>query len=410
MEMVRTPAMTPTVSLRRVARIVAVAACLSGADARAAEPKAVAHHAHAAVSGVRSLDVYAGGERLHLLTGEDVEGQHGTALLYRKSEDGGATWTPPVRVDAGLPPAFSPHRGMDAQLAAAGDRVIAAWTTAGTDQWGSGPVATALSSDGGKTWRAGPNPADDGSTTGHGFLDLATDGAGVFHLTWLDSRDGKQGLRYARSESAGASWSANATAKAGTCECCPNTLIATADGEAAILFRDHAPRDMRLVRSRDHGRRWLPPVPAGGFDWQFNGCPHVGGGLAFTGKGGSAVLHAVAWTGKPERAGVYHVSLPQEGGPAAEPQQLGGATASHPDLAAHEQRLGAVWDQAGGTSGIWGATSADAGRTWSEPRRLSAPDATAAQPRVVWNRQGFRAFWTEERPGQKTAWASATLP
>ena len=98
--------------------------------------------------------------------------------------------------------------------------------TAGTDKWGSGPMATALSNDGGATWRPGPKPADDGSTTGHGFIDIVADDVGILHLTWLDSRDGKQGLRYARSEDAGKTWAVNITAKAGTCECCSNAIVA----------------------------------------------------------------------------------------------------------------------------------------------------------------------------------------
>ncbi len=301
---------------------------------------------------------------------------------------------------------------MDAQVAAMGDRVIAVWTTAGTDQWGSGPMATALSNDGGKTWRAGPNPADDGTTTGHGFIDIAADRAGAFHLTWLDSRDGRQALRYARSGDAGRSWSANVTAKTATCECCSNAIVADSDGEVAILFRDGSPRDMRLVRSRDRGQRWLPAVAAGGFDWQFDGCPHVGGGLALAGRGANSVFHTLAWTGKTGRTGIYHVAVTGGDQPGSEPKQIGDATASHPDLAADaEGRLAAVWDsRAGETSSIWGAISADAGQSWSKPQRLSSATATATHPRVVIAGQGFRVFWTEESDGKPIMWATAVLP
>jgi hypothetical protein len=382
--------MTPAASCLAAARLLGIPASLClGSAAWAAEPKAAAHH-HAAVSGVLSLDVYAEDRRLHLLTGETAERETTPALLYRKSGDGGATWAPPVRVDAGLAPPFSLHRGGDAQVAAAADRLVAAWTTAGTDAWGSGPIATAVSDDGGQTWRAGPNPADDGSTTGHGFLDLATDRAGVFHLTWLDSRDGKQGLRYARSADGGATWSANITAKAATCECCPNALLAGPDGNVAILFRDHDPRDMRLVRSRDQGRRWLPPVAAGAFDWQFQGCPHAGGGLAMLGSGASAVFHTLIWTGKPGRAGVYHVSLSGATSPGSEPTPLGDPTSSHPDLAAGEPGLlCAVWDSAaGGAAAIWGATPPMRARRGATrdgsplPQRLRRIPASSAPPKA----------------------------
>jgi hypothetical protein len=390
---------------------MAAVVCIGTKPGRCAEHQASAHHDHAPARGVHSLDVYADGSRLHLLTGESTKGSERPALLHQQSDDAGAAWSQSVRVDAEMPAAFSLHRGMDAQLAAAGDRVIVVWMTAGTDEWGSGPMATALSNDGGKTWRAGPNPADDGSTTGHGFIDIAADRAGIFHLTWLDSRDGKQGLRYARSEDGGESWSANVTAKAATCECCSNAIVTGPNGEVGILFRDSNPRDIRLVRTHNQGKSWLPPVATGGFDWQFNGCPHVGGGLALVAKDGNAVFHTLVWTGKVGHIGIYHVALPNGDEPASAPRQLGNARASHPDLAADAQgRLAAVWDSgAGETSEIWGATSADSGKSWSAPQRLSDSVATATHPRVVATINGFRAFWTEQHAGQPDRWATAVL-
>src|SRR3712207_7239577 len=47
-----------------------------------------------------------------------------------------------------------------------------------------------------------------------------------------------------------------------------------------LLYRDKNPRDMALVASADAGATWGEPVRVGRFDWDFDGCPHVGGGLA----------------------------------------------------------------------------------------------------------------------------------
>jgi len=88
---------------------------------------------------------YNRSSRIHLLAGESHDPNSRTVISHRLSIDGGETWSEPVRIDAGLPSAHSLHRGMDAQIANCrlGDHLIAAWTTAGTDQWGSGPIATA---------------------------------------------------------------------------------------------------------------------------------------------------------------------------------------------------------------------------------------------------------------------------
>ena len=357
--------------------------------------------------GVESLDVYADGATLHLLLASYPATNQPPVLLHQRSTDAGVTWSAPVRVDAGATAPKSPHRGMDAQLAARGSQLIALWGTAGTGLFGSGPIATARSDDGGATWKPGPNPADDGLTTGHGFVDIGADAAGTFHLVWLDSRDGKQGLRYAASADGGKSWSKNTTLKPETCECCWNTLALGPDGSLHALFRDKSPRDMAVISSTDHGKRWTDPARVGRFNWDFTGCPHVGGGLAVSGK----TLHALVWTGATGHGGAYHISSPDQGQSWSAPQRLGDADARRGDLAsAGAQHLAAVWDRvADGESTVLGATSADGGKTWSEPKPLSTKGNNAAYPRVVPAANGYRVFWTESITGQPTAWKTATL-
>jgi hypothetical protein len=357
-----------------------------------------AEHGHAPGTGVQSLDVYANGTAIDRLTGELAPTGNGWRLIHSRSVDGGANWTGPVLVGPELPPPHSLHRGMDAQIASAGDKVIAAWTKAGTDKWGSGPIVVAVSGDGGKTWKAGANPADDGSTEGHGFIDLAAGQDGVFHATWLDSRDGRQGVRYARSTDGGQTWSKNITVKGASCECCLNTLALGSSGEVAILFRDGGPRDMGFALSKDGGLTWKAAAPVGRFNWEFQGCPHVGGGLVFV-PGQSSVMHALVWTGINDGAGVYLLSSANRGEHWSPPQRCGGAGASHPDLAARaDKRLAIVWDEArDGVAEILCSTSHDNGLTWSSPTIVSKPGGRASNPRVVATTKGFRVFWTQTK-------------
>lgn len=400
--------MEMVISLRfalSTAVIVGIAAALAVApSARGAGN----HHDHGPSAGVRSLDVCADGARIHRLTGESM-GDNPAQLFHAFSEDGGATWSHPQRVGTGMPAPFGLRRGMDAQIAGTRGVLLAAWTTAGTDKWGSGPIATAVSADGGKTWAAGPNPADDGATTGHGFMDITADEQGTFHLTWLDSRDGNQGLRYARSEDRGKTWSKNQTLKAGTCECCSNAFAVGPDGKLAIIFRDKAPRDMAVVASADAGQTWAHPSHAGRFNWNFDGCPHVGGALAF-GRGDSARLHAAVWTGVGERAGVYYTSS-SDRAEWSEPRALGGSSATRPDLAAHpDGSLAIVWDEATDHGGQARASfSTDNGRTWSEPKTLSGTNSRATHPRLVATKNGFLVVWTEVTEHQGVKLGSAAL-
>ena len=269
-------------------------------------------------------------------------------------------------------------------------------------------MATALSTDGGATWQPGPNPADDGLLSDHSFVDCAADAAGTFHLVWLDSRGGPKGLRYANSKDAGKTWSKNATLKPETCECCWNTLALGADGSVHALFRDKNPRDMAVISSTDHGARWGDPAKVGRFNWDFAGCPHVGGGLIVRGS----TLHALVWTGATGQSGVYHLSSSDQGQSWSTPQRLGDADARRGDLASTGgQNLAAVWDRVGdGESSVFAVTSTDGGKTWREAKQLSAKGINAAYPRVVAVSGSYRVLWTESTAGQPGTWKSVVLP
>jgi hypothetical protein len=303
------------------------------------------------------------------------------------------------------------HRGMDVQVAGSGRRVIAVWQTPGVGFFRSGPMAVAVSEDGGRTWRAGSNPADDRSTKGQGFIDIAADAKGHFHVVWLDARSGVQGLRYARSTDGGMTWSKNQTLDAETCECCWNTITTAPGGTVAVLYRDKDPRDMASVHSTDGGRTWTKPTRVGVFDWNINACPHVGGGLAWVPRGNSRQVHATVWTGTAASQGIYYLTSLDGGASWDEPKRLGDSGAWHPDVAVGDgDAVAAVWD-AHTESGlaIFTAASRDGGKTWSELRRLSKEGASASHPRIVWTPRGFRAFWTEWTDGMDAEWIGRRL-
>jgi hypothetical protein len=345
--------------------------------------------------GVHSLDVYADGAALHVLTGEYATNAKAPQLRYRRSTDGGVTWTAPFRVDSGIKPYQAIHRGNDAQIAARGKQLVAVWHTPGTGFHGSGPMATAFSADGGASWRPGPNPADDGSTAGHSYIDIAADAAG-FHLVWLDGRSGNQGLQYARSRNGGGSWERNVQLAARTCECCWNTVLPQPNGPLHVLYRGYDPRDMMLLSSTDAGASWRNRGAVGRFDWKVKACPHTGGALV---AGPAARLHALSWTGRDDAVGLYAMVSDNGGGSWKQTQRLGGGTAQRGDLAAHGTSLAAVWDEhADGGTAIFASIFAG-GTGWGAPRRLSAAGTHATYPRVAATATGFLVLWTEQAKG-----------
>jgi hypothetical protein len=342
---------------------------------------AFAHDAHKhhqkPVQGVVSLDVYRDGDAIHVLTGD------ADAVWHQRSGDGGRTWSAKTKVNASLKPSGM-RPGNDAQVAASGARVVALWPIAGTGWGGSGPFASALSDDGGKSWRPGPTPADTGATTGHGFADLLFDRDGL-HAVWLDGRDKAQGLRYALSTDGGASWGANATIAAGTCECCWNTLVR---GTALqVMYRGKGPRDMRLAVLS--GKDWMQRGAIASFQWDVKGCPETGGGLVAAPDG---ALHATVWTGLPGREGLYYASSRDGGGRWSAPLRVGTAAAQHSDLARTDSGvLGMAWDDDGR---IRFARSTDGGRGWSALQEVARAADSASHPRLVGLPQGFLLLWT----------------
>lgn len=320
-----------------------------------------------AAAQTTGFDVSASGAVLHRIEGDKT-------ISYRRSEDGGKTWTAPVRVDKGLPAPYRFVEG-DARVAGEGANVLVVWSAKGKGPMGTGALVLARSEDGGGTWAGAASPSGEGDF-GRRFPALAA-GGGRFTLAWLDRKTNAKVLA-ATSDDAGKSWSAPAVLDDDVCECCWNAVLSD-EKETAVLYRDTHPRDMAVATN--DGKSWSTKV-AGPKGWNFNGCPHVGGALARAG----GKLVALVWTGKDEEMGLHLVEV---GGKPI--QRLGGGSAKHADLAgAGGTGLAAVWDDA---EGVWAATN-DAGgsNTWN-PMKL-AP--AGSSPRVVAAGGRYRAFWLEK--------------
>jgi photosystem II stability/assembly factor-like uncharacterized protein len=381
-----------------------------------ADPPARSHKSSGKIAqGVVSLDVYAESPaRLHLLTAERMASGAVPELRYVRSDDGGETWTAPVAVGVGQSPPEPVKRGNDAQIVAAGNHLFAVWTSGAATKMGRGPLVASMSRDGGRTWTPAPSPSDAKGIVDHAFADLAADEHGHFHAVWLDAREGEgtgKGLRYARSTDGGATWSTNLTIDAQCCECCWNRLLVMPGGRVSVLYREHDPRDMALLRSSNSGKTWTQPVTVGAFGWNVTACPHVGGALVPSDSSGRA-LSAVVWTAKGSgMLGVYALTSTDAGSSWKSPIRLGGAQANRPDLAARGSKLVAVWDEylelpdASGNFAC-AAVSTDQGKTWSASRQLSAVGPSASHPRVVAVNDEFRVFWTEQSAGKPVKWVS----
>jgi len=354
--------------------------------------------AASAASEIRSLDVAAAGASLHLLLGEFRPTENRTYLWHRRSDDGGLSWSPPARVDAGGAAPYARGRGTDFQLVAVGENLTAVWLTDGPSRTKRGPLVCARSNDGGRTWQPAATPADDGTDCDHAFIDLAATPDGTIHAVWLDARAGTgKGFLAASSRDSGASWSTNRVIDPQTCECCWNTLKADATGTLYALYRDVNPRDMTVALSGDGGATWRSLPPGGNFRWDFNGCPHVGGALAIEGKGATARLHTLVWTGVAGRIGLYYLTATAPDFRWEPPQRIGSERARYSDLAVTPSGVvTATWTDSTpeGETILRYQLSPDGGRTWQPAVTISAAKNGPTHPRLVVLGETFHLFWS----------------
>ncbi|MEE9397056.1 MAG: sialidase family protein [Methylococcales bacterium] len=370
------------------------------------------HQRNGLPEGVISVDIVNQNNRLYLLTGKRQKGM--TTLLYQYSDDGGKSWSPERKIlnNDNLPAKIV--RGNDAQIVAQDDIIIVSWMKyVEGARFNAGPMQVARSADGGQTWQDATTPPD-WEKGPHGYIDMAADDH-VMHAVWLDSRTGRvdveasQGLRYSHSTDGGIHWETNKTLDKVSCSCCWNTIKMDYEGNAYVLYRDKQPSDLS-IGVINHQQQWQRLNHVGAFNWQFDGCPHIGGSLDFQNTAGKKRLHAVVGTGHSEHLGVHYLYSDDAGKNWSSTTRLGDESAIHSDIAAHENgRVVAVWDMMGeNTLAIFTAESKDQGVSWSSPKQISTVGTRATHPRIVKTENGFLALWTEN-DGQQQILATRGL-
>lgn len=348
---------------------------------------------------VKSFDIYKNNETLHaLISGLKTENDKTQTIRYLNSTDNGEHWSLPIDIQNTFSRFPIATRGNDVQIAANGENLVAIWQTQG-DIPNSGALVSVYSSDSGKTWYSGKNPAVD-NTGDQSHADLIADNKGNFHTVWLadPEENGYQSLRYARSFDNGKNWQQPVKLDDSSCSCCWNTLAMSANNELHVLYRDMNPRDMTLLSSTNNGENWQSKKTIGEFSWHFDGCPHVGGGISFDENNN---FYASVWTGEPSKSGLYTVTSNKN----LLPVKIG-KNATHSDIAVLGNRVVVVWDEMReeGT-GIFTAQSIDNGETWSIPRRLSEVNTNSTHPRIVTNQNNALVLWTEKKPKHTSQWA-----
>lgn len=357
------------------------------------------------LAGVVSYDIHQEGDHLVVLAAvrrDKVKAE----LVCLRSGDAGATWSEPVSVAQNQAGPHMPSHHNAPQIAGIADDLVAAWTTTGSGFMGRGPLATAVSSDGGASWEPGPAPVPRADAGGQAFVDMAAGADGTLHLVWLGKRDGPEapkGMYHVSSEDRGLTWSRPLAIDSATCECCSNRIALDGAGSLYAIYRDLNPRDMSVAKMNLGQREWRRLGYAGSFDWQFDGCPHVGGGIHLVRTPEATEIHTTVWTGKDGASGAYYVRSRNGGKSWEDPVLMGEGHTMHGDVTGSDSGvLLRSWDSLREEgSAVYAALSRDGGDGWTDPLRVSAEGENATHPVARPVRGGFRAFWVASGADRK---------
>jgi len=325
-----------------------------------------------------------------------------TDLMYARSDDGGGSFSAPLRVNArdgevwgfsvskprigigppGIVHVFYPANRVSSRT---GKAVASSVHVRSTDGGRTFSPPRQLNGDGEQDLSA---LVHGGLSQAHVFGTLALGADGAVHAFWLDTRGMRperplSAIYAATSRNDGASFEPErALYDVDACPCCQ--LTATAAGEALYLGSRQVSADNirtpTVAVSRDGGRSFGARVGIGGTPWQLDGCPLKPTALAAEGE----YVYTLVHNGAEQPPGLLFARSTDGGhrfGPATRIHP--GATVSDaPMLVAAWRGLYAFWHAkaGGGERRVFMRTSTDHGASWSAVTELAAPTGAAAYP------------------------------
>lgn len=336
-------------------------------------------------------------------------------LFISRSEDKGKTFGPAVKVNS-VPENISADGENRPKIAVTAEGRIYVAYTSSLEKPFSGHIRFSRSTDGGTTFSEPITVNDNREVISHRFEAMAVDSRGQITLAWLDKRDQsaaqQQGqaytgaaVYYSVSADGGASFGPNRKLADNSCECC-RVAMAMDQGDVPVVFWRHVygknVRDHALARLDGKSQ----PVRVSYDRWEVDACPHHGPAISIADDG---AYHLVWFDNAPQLHGLFYASSADQGKTFSAPLNFGNfeAQAGHPHVLSFGKAVHVVWKEFDGqNSVIRGMSSADGGKSWSMPRRIAATAgasdhplliADGTQPYLSWNtaREGFRLIGME---------------
>lgn len=331
-------------------------------------------------------------------------------VVVQVSSDLGKNWSPPRRVQAQSEPVSADGENRPKIAFGTKGEIYITYTKPLAKPY-TGEIRFVRSLDGGKTFSPPVTVHANRDVITHRFDSLIVDRDGRLYVAWIDKRDmhaalaRKQkyagaALYYTVSEDAGASFNGDHKAADHSCECCRIGLALNPQGRPVALWRhvfDPNVRDHAMTELTPDGRSG--PLQRASFeDWRIDACPHHGPALAYAADG---VRHQVWFSVKDGEGGVFYAAADAVG-TLGKPQLLGGAQASHADVAVRGHDVVLAWKQFDGkATKILAKVSNDDGKSW-EDAALASTEGASDQPRLLSTPDGIVLVWRTQNEGLQT--------
>jgi hypothetical protein len=317
---------------------------------------------------------------LHVVWYDDTPGHY--EIYYKKSTDGGTTWTAAKRITWSSGDSKYPAMAIDLS-----DRLHVVWTE---DTIGGSEIYNKRSSDGGATWTAKQRLTWAGITSE--WPDIAVDPSGLIHLVWQDSTGE---IYYSRSPD-GTNWmlAKRITWTPGSSHY-PDLAI-DSSGQLHVVWEDNTPGEYNYEvyyrKSTNSGTTWSK---ARRLSWMENGSHSPDIAVDPSGN-----LHLVWYDENPSLYDIYYKNSTDSGASWTAAKRLTSdlGWSAYPCLAGDVSgQLHLVWEDSEGDLSY--RKSTNSGTSWSTIQRLTWTSGSSWDPIMIADSSGnLHLVWSDNTP------------
>lgn len=335
----------------------------------------------------------------------------GKTVYAAHSSDGGKSFSDPATVVTIADGVIDAHGDARPKVIPLDNGDVLVGYATRPDKQMIGTIFIARSTDGGKTFSAPQALLTEG---GQRFETLVVNPKGRIFAGWLDKThalkakaEGKEfegsGVAFAVSDDHGATFKGKNILMDHACECCRMSSALDRDGLPVFAWRqisEGSIRDHYAAKLSADGAK-LTGGRVSNDDWAINSCPHHGPGLAVDANG---VWHVAWFTKGKNRQGLFYASSADGGKSFSTPEKFGddAKAPGHPIVIATKGRLYRIWKEFDGTTTtIPMQTSRDGGKSWSAPKVVAETADASDHPELLADRKTAYLSWVTHKEGYR---------